>query len=307
MHPDRRLDEYAARQYGAFSLAQARRVGMTDTMVQRRLESGAWLRVASSIYVLASSPPKWERQVAAAVLSRPGSIVSGHSAAVLLGFPGFRAGRPEITVGPDVSARSQIARVTRSKWVGEMGVTRIGGFEVANEAETILVLAGRLPPKRMEALLDDRVTAGRLTIEDFDRIRLRVAHARVRGWGTLAPLLDERQVDAWEPKGNELERYLDRLTDDPRVPPATRQHPFRFDDRPAIVDRFIAAWRLILEADGRRWHTRRADFERDRARDNAAAARGIAVLRFTWRMLTQDLEGCRRILLGTGAARSRIA
>lgn len=60
---------------------------------------------------------------------------------------------------------------------------------------------------------------------------------------------------------------------------------------------------MILEADGRTYHTRLGDFERDRARDNAAAASGLIVLRFTWRMLTTDLNGCRRTLLAAGATR----
>jgi very-short-patch-repair endonuclease len=40
--------------------------------------------------------------------------------------------------------------------------------------------------------------------------------------------------------------------------------------------------RLIVEADGRRWHTRVADFDRDRWRDNEATANGYRTLRFTW-------------------------
>lgn len=307
VHPDRRIDEFASRQYGAFSLTQAREAGLTDTMIQRRLESGAWVRVVAEVYVLASSPPRWERQVAAAILSRREAIVSGTAAAVLHGYEGFRPGRPEITVPDGVSSRSPIARVVRSRWFDEISTTRLSGFRVSSEAETILALAGRLTVAQLESLLDGRVTAGKVEVDDFEVIRRRVAGGRVRGSARLFPLLDERAVDAWEPPGNQLERCLDLITDDPRIPPVSRQHPFRLADRESIVDRFIARWRLILEADGRRWHTRRADFERDRQRDNAAAAQGLAVLRFTWRMLTQDLEGCRRILLETGAARSRIA
>jgi len=81
MNPDRRLDEYAARQYGAFSLSQARDVGFTRAMIETRRDNGAWIRLAPSVYVMASAPPKWERQMAAALLSRPGSIVAGSSAA----------------------------------------------------------------------------------------------------------------------------------------------------------------------------------------------------------------------------------
>ncbi len=307
VRPDRLVDEYASRQYGAFSLYQARRAGMSDTMIQRRLESGAWLRVVPRVYVLASSPPRWERQIAVALLSRHAAIVSGHTAAVLHGYEGFRPGRPEIMVPEGANVRSPIARVTRSRWFHDIALTRVAGFRVATEAETLLVLSGRLPVDRLEVLLDDRLTAHAVAVDDFEPIRRRVSGGRVRGSGRLFPLLDERAVDAWEPSGNELERYLDRLTEDPRIPPTSRQHRFRFTEREAVVDRFIPAWRLILEADGRRWHTRRADFERDRARDNAAAAQGLAVLRFTWRMLTEDLDGCRRTLLETGVARARIA
>jgi very-short-patch-repair endonuclease len=40
--------------------------------------------------------------------------------------------------------------------------------------------------------------------------------------------------------------------------------------------------RLVIELDGRRWHTRVADFERDLWRTNEAVSRGYRVLRFTW-------------------------
>lgn len=305
--PDRRIDEYASRQYGAFSLAQARRSGMTDNMIHPRLAAGAWVRLAAGVYAVASAPPKWERQVAAALLSRPRAIVGGSTAAHLHGFEGFNKGRPEIIVPTGANTRSPLAAVRKSMWFDVLGTRRLAGFTATNEAETLLALASRLSVERLEQLLDDRLTGGVLAVDDFEVIRRRVATGRVRGTGRLFPLLDDRAPDAWEPPGNQLERYLDDLVDHPGVPGATRQHPLRFDASPMIVDLYIAAWRLILEADGRRWHTRRADFERDRARDNAAAAQGVAVLRFTWRMLTQDFAGCRRLLLETGAVRSRIA
>jgi len=72
----------------------------------------------------------------------------------------------------------------------------------------------------------------------------------------------------------------------------------------ATTDAFIPQWRLIVEADGRRWHSREADFEKDRARDNAAAAAGLVVVRFTYRMLKDDAAGCSQTLLETGRWRS---
>lgn len=304
--PDLRIDVYASRQYGTFSIAQAHRAGMTDNMIHTRLTAGSWIRLAAGVYAVASAPPRWERQVAAAVLSRPRAIVGGKTAAHLHGFEGFNKGRPEIIVPVGANTRSPLAVVRKSMWFDELGTRWLAGFTATNEAETLLALAGGLSVERLEQVLDDRLTGGCVAVDDFEVIRRRVATSRVRGAGRLFPLLDDRAPDAWEPPVNKVEQYLDHLVDHPSVPRATRQHPFSTDTTPMIVDLYIAAWRLILEADGRRWHTRRADFERDRARDNAAAAQGMAVLRFTWRMLTQDFAGCRRVLLRTGAVRSPI-
>ena len=306
MGPDRALDVYASRQYGVFSMSQARVAGFSDDMIFRRVRSGAWIRLAPEVYAVASAPPKWERQVAAAVLSRPRAVVSGPSAAYLHGFDGFRRGRPEITVPSDSGPRSPIARIVRSIWFDELGTSTRAGFQLTNPPETLLALAAFVPGDRLEYLLDDCIAARVIAVDDFETIRRRVANGRVRGARKLFPMLDERAQAAWEPPGNQLERHLDRLVDHPDVPEAVSQHPFRFDDRSMIVDRYIARWRLILEADGRRWHSRRADFERDRARDNAAAASGLSVLRFTWRMLTENLDDCRRTLLRTGAARVQL-
>jgi very-short-patch-repair endonuclease len=60
---------------------------------------------------------------------------------------------------------------------------------------------------------------------------------------------------------------------------------------------------MIVEADGRRWHTRQADFERDRRRDNAALALGLVVVRFTYKMLVTEPDYCLRILLDAGRKR----
>jgi very-short-patch-repair endonuclease len=71
----------------------------------------------------------------------------------------------------------------------------------------------------------------------------------------------------------------------------------------ATVDAYIASWRLIVEGDGRRWHTRRADMARDRLRDNEATAHGFAVLRFIYEQLRDEPENVIDTLLRTGQAR----
>jgi len=303
MGPDRRLDEFAARQYGVFSLKQARGVGMTERMVEGRLGSGAWVRLDSGIYALASSPPRWERQLAAAVLSRPQSIVAGRSAAYLHGFDGFNQGRPVVMVPFDGNGRSPIARIIRSRHFSTIATTRVGAFPVTSPSETIVSLAGDLGPDHLEQLVDECLAAKSGDAETLMATIQR--RSGVRGIARLRKITEERLPEAYQPPSSELERLLHRILDGPGIPQATRQFPFPREVVPGTVDAYIHRWRLIIEADGRRWHTRKADFERDRMRDNLATSHGIAVLRFTYRMLTGVPERCVGMILETGAIRFR--
>jgi len=56
------------------------------------------------------------------------------------------------------------------------------------------------------------------------------------------------------------------------------------------VDFLWADHRLVVEVDGFAFHSTRAAFERDRARDRALQAAGYAVLRITWRQLVEEPE-----------------
>ncbi len=301
MHPDRLLDEYAARQYGVFSLTQARSVGLTPKMVETRLSSGAWVTLAPSVYAVASAPPRWERQVAAALLSRERAIATGRTAAVLHQFPSAKEGRPEIMIAPGGNARSPLARVVRSKYFDDVSRTRVRGFEVTDEAETIVVLARHLPTTRLEQLVDEVIARGSCSPGEISDLLAR--RPGLAGSRRLGAVIGARLETAYQPPTSELERVLYRLVDHPRGPPTTRQLPIQFENTTALVDLYIPSWRLIVEADGRRWHTRKADMERDRNRDNEATAHGLAVLRFTWTMLTSESANCLDVLIRTGEAR----
>jgi very-short-patch-repair endonuclease len=51
------------------------------------------------------------------------------------------------------------------------------------------------------------------------------------------------------------------------------------------------AERLVVETDGRAFHTSRRAFEHDRLRDQRLTLAGYTVVRFTWRQLTADPAG----------------
>lgn len=302
MDPERALDGFAARQYGTFSREQAIRLGLTAKMIHTRLASGAWVRLAPAVYAVASAPPKWERQMAAALLTREGSIVAGSSAAYLHGFEGSSTGRPVIMIGPNGNGRSPLARTIRSSRFESVGTSRRRGFVVTDEAETIMTLAADLSSDRLERLVDEVLARRSCTIDHLDRVVS--VNGGARGVAPLREIVTYRLPDAYQPPTSELERLLYRLLDHPSLPHHTRQLPIHWPTLEATVDAFVPGWRLIVEGDGRRWHTRKADHDRDRMRDNEATAHGLAVLRFTYEMLRDEPRRCLDTLTRTGRVRA---
>ena len=302
MHPDRVIDRIASHQYGVVSLEQARSAGLTQRMVDVRLNSGAWIRLASGVYAMASAAPRWERQMAAALLSQPGSVAAGQSAAYLHEMPGFGPGRPVVANHPTANARSPLGKVVRTKYFDILQRQRIRGFETTDYADTVMMLAASTPSPVLERLIDDGLASKKVKVETLASIAR--SRAGAPGIRKLRTLIETRSEDAYEPTVTELERMLHRVIDHPMVPPTTRQRPFQFEEVAMTVDVYIPVWRLIIEADGRRWHTRVADFERDRRRDNHATANGYAVLRFTYRMLRDSPSECLSLIVQTGRVRA---
>jgi very-short-patch-repair endonuclease len=60
---------------------------------------------------------------------------------------------------------------------------------------------------------------------------------------------------------------------------------------------------VVVEVDGYAFHAGRAAFERDRLRDGELQARGIRVIRVTWRQLTGEPEAVLARIARTLASR----
>jgi very-short-patch-repair endonuclease len=268
------------------------------------LERGVWIRLDAHVFAARSAPATWERQISAAYASRPRVLVAGRSAGALHGFPGFRKGRPEILVPFSGNARSPLAHVIRSRHFDRIETVEIDGFVTTSVAETVLTLSLRESWATIERVVDDQLASRRLSVSDFHPILERLEKARQRGLPMLRRIVGDRQEEAYQPPTSELERLLYRMLASNELPRFDRQVPFRHATVDAVVDAYVPSWKVIVEGDGRRWHTRKDDFERDRRRDNAAAAAGLLVVRFTYRMLKDDPDGCRQTLIDAGRWRA---
>lgn len=300
----RMIDQLASRQYGVFSIRQVREAGFDKSAVRRRVASGEWIRLDHSVLAVASSPPKWERRLAAAVLSRPRAILTHTTAAHLLEMRGFRRQRPAILVPRGGNTRSRLARVFETDEFESVGVTRCLGFEVTNVPETLLVLARDAHPDRLEAAFDDALIGGRLDLTAMSTILDREAGRCPRGIRRMRELTETRLPSAPSKDSTYLEAMLERVLHQGDLPDWTREYPFQLPHGSARVDVYIPGWLLVLEADGRNWHMKKTDFESDRRRDNALAAKGIQVLRYTYKTLRDDPETCIAEVTAAGSIRA---
>lgn len=295
----RELNEVLARQHGAFSRAQARCYGFDKDAVRRRLANHTWRRIDASVYAVAASPRTWEQLLWAALLSRPECALTHETAAQLLGFSGFGRSRPALLTPRASNARSPIARVFETDQFDAIATTQVDGLTVTTAPETILILARDTPSERIEEVFDEGLISRKIDLQAMSRMIDREAGRRTPGTPLLRRLVSSRRPGAPSHPAGYLEGLLEHFLTDPRFPTFTREYPFSLDGVPARVDIYVPSARLVIEADGRNWHAKQLAFERDRRRDNALAARGIQVLRFTYEMLTEEPGTCLEQTLAT--------
>ena len=291
----------AKRQHGAFSHRQAVSAGLSPRQIGHRRAVGAWVDLEYAVYALDSSPETWHREVMAAVLSKNHARASGFTAGVLHELPHCRAGKPEISVPSTGNAVSRIAVVRRRSDTRTRKLVLIDRIPTFDAATTLFDLAPRLSAGKLRRAIDDCLVRGRVTPEELVAVLETYTGSRMAGTVRFRDVIKDLS-GAYVATESELEGLLFALLDDPRIPNPERQARLTWwDELPHRVDANIPPWRLIVEGDGRTYHTKREDFERDRHRDNLAVAHGYRVLRFTYRMLKDAPADALRVVLRTGA------
>jgi hypothetical protein len=298
------LGAVAESQHGVITSRQLADIGLSLRSIENRLAAGELRRVAGGTYIANGAARTKLQDCAVAVLSRDGSILSGRSAAWLHGFAGVVVpSRPEITVASTASGRSPVAKVRRSQHLRHIRVVDLHGLPVASQVETVFRMAEYVGRARLMRFIDDQLIADGNCLSELGDVYLRHQGERLRGMATLRPILLERLDGEKAPTESVLETIALELLGDVDLPPLIRQAPLPWAPEAGRVDFLIPDWRLIIEVDGRKWHARTESFESDRLRDNAAAAAGYAVVRFTWRMLTVEPDRCLSQILAIGQRR----
>lgn len=293
------LPSCAVAQQGLVTRQQLLADGVSSSRLDRALRSGELVRVARAVYARGPLPALPEHLVRdglpaaelllhtrAALLSLgAGSWVCGPSAALLRGWSLIT--EPRWVTCAVAHARSDaqvpLVRLRRSRRsAGRLASSgQLAPMSVTSALDTAMACLLELPPVEAVAAVDSALrqraftvrelaaaTAGSPGVAEMDRAR------------AMLPLLDPES-------GSVLESALRYHLLTTGISGFATQHVVRSRGRYVLrTDFCFEAAGLIVETDGARWHQ---DAKGDRAKDNALAAAGWRVLRYSWVEVMHEL------------------
>jgi len=307
---DTALVALAAKQANAFSRVQAFDTGLTEPQIRRRISSQRWCVLAPGVYGLPGFAPQFAQRLWVGHLAAgPSSVVSHEAAAAVYGLTGFPRRLAVVTTAHGNHQRPPDSILHQSTDLAPEHVGVVPGFgalPVTTVARTIVDLSAVTRKARLEVALDDAVVAKLTSVSDVAHLFASIMRRGKRGMRLMATLLDARG-DGYVPPQSDLERALFKLLDDIGVRGLQRQypHPGRMEVEGCVDGAFVPE-KLIVEADGRRWHTRIRDIGRDHRRDNEAKRVGWDTLRLLHEDIVGDPEWTAGIIRDTRAARRKL-
>lgn len=303
---DRLIAVFVSLQCGVFTRRQVLDLGGDDDLIRRRMAQRRWDRAATGVYVLPGAPPSWHQRLWIARLTAdPFAVVAHESAAAMHRWPGFPVGPVALLVPHGAHPRLSGATFheTRDLWL--VDTMLVEHLIVTTPARTLLDLAGagtRL--SRLQAATDHGLTNGQLSYTSIQEEMAAQARRGKRGVRLLASMLDARVGEA--PPQSELERRHFALYDRFGGPRPVPQWPYPGREPVnGCADAGFPDALLAVETDGRKWHTRVIDLQRDHHRDAEAGRAGVQVLRLLFEDVLGDPEGTWRLVQETRRTRLR--
>ena len=299
LRPLERCLRLAALQFGLLSRPQALSLGMSESAIQRRIASGAWVVVHPGVYRIAGAPASWRASVMVAALAcGPEGVLFRRTAAALWNIDGSRAGVIEL-ISSHKPGAGQGFRTHRRSVLDPEDRCILEHLPVTTVPRTLMDLGSIYPPSRCEEFLD-AVLRGKLgTLDEvsdcFERLACRGRNG-ICNWRTV---LTERDPTLGVPDSN-LETSFAQMARNYALPRYESQfHVLRPSGKDAYFDFAYPSSNLGIEADSLRFHSDPSARERDYEREAELVAMGWTILRFTSRMIRRQPEWVARQILST--------
>ncbi len=256
--------------------------GLASTVIEDLRKAGVLEPLRSGVYVVPWLVDERTPQFAALASLATGAI-SFRSAG-----RGYRLPVPpdnrdlgiEVTVPIGTGGRAfPGVTVHRTRLPLEVDVVEIDGLRTTSLARTVFDLASCSGPTRLRHILQSAMIHGGLEEADFRACYQALARRGVRGLKNLRIVMD--QLFRGEPVPQSiLEARVEEMLGRAGITSLCRQfRPPWFDGVRGTVDFADPAARVVLEVDGRSWHSTSQAMADDRRRDRTAAAHGWVVVR----------------------------
>ncbi len=293
--PELRVMELASRQSGYVTRRQAIACGMSADAIDRRVNSKRWSRIKPGLY-LVSGYSASTRGLLVAATATLGAVVSHESAAEIHGFPGTKRGIAVVTVRVRKTYRFPDVVVHQLTDLTDDQIVEVEALPVTSPIRTGVDLAARMGPHSIGRIIDHIVLQGQGTLDEVCDLVLKLARHGKPGMKCMHKVLEARAGGSFLGE-SQLEAMALRLFREWDLPEPVPQLALPW--RSSVNGRVDFAYpevRLIIELDGRAWHTTLEAFESDRMRDNHAQLAGWRVLRITYRMLKDNPQMVRDMI-----------
>jgi very-short-patch-repair endonuclease len=269
-------------QAGTFTARQAAEGGYTDYRVRRLLRDGRWVVVLGSVYAESGTAITEASLAWAGRLAAGGDAVVSHgTAARLWGLRTPTEADVHVTVPRPCRLRIAGLRTHRLE-LAEDDLDVVAGVLCTNLVKTVVECLMWLPEEYGRAMLLDAVQRGVVSWTDLDRLLRRSGrrHGSPRARAVLTDLEHGAHSEA-EVLAHRILRAAGLAGWEANVP------VYDALGLVGVVDLLFRRERLVIEIDGRAYHSSPDAFQRDRTRQNRLVAAGYVVLRFTWEDLVE--------------------
>lgn len=247
--------------HGVATRAELVAAGIPTSTITRRYN-----RILPKIY--SAEEPTRIARCYAVTLWQPDALLSHRTAAWLYGWVSESPG-VEATIPPKSSAPSTSWLTVYRREIPDRETTEVQCLPVVGRERTLIDCCAVMAPADVARIVDERLAAEM----DVDRVRALIRNSpRRRGNARALDQIDKAAVGF----ASEPERVLDRALIQLGLRLQTNEWVGRY-----ICDFVDELAKVIIEVDGRAYHSAPEVFSRDRTRQNELQLDGWLVLRFS--------------------------
>lgn len=270
------VDVRFATQDGLITRSQSLEAGMSTAAVDRRVRTGAWIRVHPSVFRSAQVALTAAGRARAAVLwAGDQATLSGAAAAWWWSLTDVEPMITEVTLPRRVIRRAPTGVRVIRRDLAAVDRSVVRGVAVTSLPLSALHGAVALGSPAGPMMLDHALQR-RVSFEELHAAYCRqIGSARAAGARRLIAVAGDRAAA-------ESERMLIRMLKSAGIHGWSVNTEITIRGHVWSPDFCFAKQRLIIEVDGWAWHHTPDRFRRDRQRQNQLVLAGWTVLRFTW-------------------------